>query len=104
MMLFQDPPRHARLRRLIGCAFTLSVIQNLRPFIQQTVDGLLDRMQHAGTIDLIAEFAFPLSVHVIAELLGVPATDRDLFHRWSLGLARGLEEHSVPPFFSLPST
>lgn len=95
-MLFQDAPGHARLRNLIGKAFTLSLIQNLRPRIQQIVDELLDQVR-GHTIDLITEFAFPIPVHVIAELLGVPAVHRDLFHKWSVDLLRGMELQSVEP-------
>jgi pimeloyl-[acyl-carrier protein] synthase len=96
-MLFQDAPGHVRLRTLIGKAFTLSLIQSLRPRIQQIVDELLDRARDTHAIDLIAEFAFPLPLHAIAELLGIPAIHRDLFHKWSVDVARGIELQSVNP-------
>ena len=96
-MLFQDAPGHARLRTLIGKAFTPSLIQSLRPRIQQIVDELLDRAQGTHAIDLIAEFAFPLPLHTIAELLGVPAAHRDLFHKWSVDVSRGMELQSAGP-------
>src|SRR5262249_11942219 len=96
-MRFQDPPRHTRLRNLIGKAFTLSLIQSLRPHIQQIVNDLLDRVRQTHAMDLIADFASPLPVQVIAEALGVPATDRDLFHKWSLDVARGTEAPPVAP-------
>jgi cytochrome P450 len=90
-MRFQAPPRHTRLRRLIGEVLTASLIHSLRPRIQRLADDLLDRVQDDHTMDLIADFAIPLPLAVIAELLGVPDDDRDLFHLWSLDVARGNE-------------
>jgi cytochrome P450 len=98
-MLFQDPPSHTRLRMLVGKAFSLSLIQSLRPHIQRIVDGLLARVRDAGAIDLIADFAFPLPVSVIVEMLGVPPADRDLFRTWSLDIARGMETPPASPVF-----
>src|SRR6266852_666411 len=71
-MLFMDPPDHTRLRGLVSKAFTPRVVQGLRPHIQQIVDGLLERVEDAGSMDLIEEFAYPLPVIVICEMLGVP--------------------------------
>jgi cytochrome P450 len=96
-MLFQDSPGHLRLRTLIGKAFTLSLIQNLRPHIQQVVDDLIDRLRDTRSIDLIAGFAFPLPVHVIVQLLGVPAVDCDLFLKWASDIASGMEGQSPAP-------
>lgn len=90
-MLFQDPPEHTRLRALVSKAFTPSLVPALRKHIQQVADGLLDRVRDVGAMDLIADFAFPLPVYVISEILGVPATDRDLFRHWSLDTVRGLD-------------
>jgi pimeloyl-[acyl-carrier protein] synthase len=90
-MLFQDPPEHTRLRALVSKAFTPSLVPALREHIQQVADGLLDRARDAGTMDLIADFAFPLPVYVISEILGVPAADRDLFRHWSLDTVHGLD-------------
>lgn len=96
-MQFQDPPNHTRLRCLIGKVFTLSLIQSLRPHIQQIVDDLLDRARDVCSMDLIADFAFPLPTHVITELMGVPTTDRGLFLKWSFDVARGMEVQSAAP-------
>jgi cytochrome P450 len=98
-MLFQDPPSHARLRTLVCKAFSLSLIQSLRPHIQRIVDGLLARVRDTGAIDLIADSAFPLPVYVIVEMLGVPPADRDLFCTWSLDIARGMETPPASPVF-----
>jgi pimeloyl-[acyl-carrier protein] synthase len=98
-MLFQDPPDHTRLRALVSEAFTPSLVPALREHIQQVADGLLERLRDAGAMDLIADFAFPLPVYVISEILGVPAADRDLFRHWSLDIARGLDSPPTSPSF-----
>jgi cytochrome P450 PksS len=82
-MLTTDPPDHTRLRNLVTKAFTPAMIENLRPRIQQIADELLDAVQHKGRMDLIADFAFPLPITVICEMLGVPRDDRQKFHAWT---------------------
>jgi cytochrome P450 len=82
-MIGTDPPEHTRLRRLVSRAFTARRIEALRPRVAQITDDLLDRMAPRGRADLIAEFALPLPITVIGELLGVPAADRDRFRAWS---------------------
>ena len=84
-MLESDPPDHTRLRSLANHAFTVRAITAMRPRIQQLVDDLLDRVEEQGDVDLVATFAYPLPVIVIAELLGVPPEDRDRIRRWSAG-------------------
>src|SRR5579859_2492244 len=72
-MLVSDPPDHTRLRALVQKAFTPRIIEQLRPRVVTIVGELLDRIaQRAAPFDLIADFAYPLPVVVIAELLGVP--------------------------------
>ncbi len=96
-MLDRDPPDHTRLRSLVSKAFTPRVVERLRPHIQEIVDGLLDRVEGAGAMDLIEQFAYPLPVMVICELLGVPVEDHERFKEWSLDLARGLDAIMLPP-------
>jgi cytochrome P450 len=96
-MLDRDPPDHTRLRGLVSKAFTPRVVEALRPRIQQIVDGLLDRLEGATSMDLIADFAYPLPVIVICEMLGVPVEDRDRFKEWGLDIARGLDAIWLPP-------
>lgn len=86
-MLFKDPPDHTRLRTLVNKAFTPRVVESLRTRIQAIVDELLDEVEARREMDVIAEFAYPLPVRVIAELLGVPPEDRDTFKTWSRGVA-----------------
>ncbi|CAA9535115.1 MAG: Putative cytochrome P450 hydroxylase [uncultured Thermomicrobiales bacterium] len=83
MMLFADPPRHTRLRGLVNRAFTPRVVDALRGRVQAVIDGLLDAVVPAGRMDVVADLAYPLPTVVIAELLGVPAADRDLLKAWS---------------------
>jgi hypothetical protein len=85
-ILWQNPPDHTRLRRLVNKAFTPGVVNALRPKIQAIVDDLLHAAQERGGADLIADLAYPLPVQVIAELVGVPLEDRDSFRTWSLDL------------------
>jgi cytochrome P450 len=76
-MLFRDPPDHTRLRSLVNRAFTPRVIEGMRQQIQSVVDGLLDRVERRGEMDVIAELAYPLPVTVICDMLGVPAGDHE---------------------------
>ncbi|WP_199487300.1 cytochrome P450 family protein [Actinomadura spongiicola] len=85
-MLATDPPDHTRLRRLAAPAFTASAVDRLRPRIQQITDQLLGAIAPKGAADLINEFAVPLPVTVICELLGVPEHDRPQLRRWSNAL------------------
>ena len=82
-MLNLDPPDHTRLRALVNKAFTGQMVTQLEPRIQMIADQLLDQVQHQGQMDLIEDFAFPLPMIVIAELLGIPPRDRLRFRNWS---------------------
>jgi cytochrome P450 len=82
-MLNKDGADHRRLRKLVTKAFTPRMVEQLRPRIQQIADELIDAMESRGEMDLVDEFAFPLPITVIAELLGIPVADRDRFRRWT---------------------
>ena len=96
-MLDRDPPDHTRLRSLVSKAFTPRVVEGLRPHIQQIVDGLIARVADRGEMDLIEDFAYPIPVIVICQMLGVPMEDRDRFRAWGLDIARGLDSILLPP-------
>jgi cytochrome P450 len=96
-MLDRDPPDHTRLRSLVSKAFTPRVVEVLRPHIREIVDGLLDAVAPAHTMDLIEDFAYPLPVIVICEMLGVPVEDHETFTQWGLDVARGLDAIMLPP-------
>jgi cytochrome P450 len=82
-MLDLDPPDHTRLRSLVHKAFTPSLVEQMRSRTRTVADELLDRVVWTGEIDLIKDFALPLPMTIITEILGVPAKDHDKFHRWS---------------------
>jgi cytochrome P450 len=88
-----DPPDHTRLRNAVSKVFTARAVQDLRPLIQRTVDDLLDQRM-SGELDVVSEFAYPLSVTVISHLLGIPPEDRSQVARWSEGLIRILNATS----------
>ena len=89
-MLFLDAPAHTRLRGLASVAFTPRRVERLRAHIQEIVDGLLDRVVHAGRADLIADVAEPMPAIVTAELMGVPVADHDQLKSWSADFAEML--------------
>jgi len=76
-----DPPQHRKLRTLVSQAFTPKVVAGLEPRIAELTTDLLDRVDER--FDLIDALAYPLPVVVIAELLGIPASDRQLFRTWA---------------------
>ena len=82
-MLNRDGDDHRRLRRLVTKAFTPKMVEQLRPRIQAIADELLDAVEPRGQMDLSADYAFPLPITVIAELLGVPHSDHARFQEWS---------------------
>ena len=75
----QDPPAHTRIRQLVQQAFTRAAIDEQRPRITQLVDELIDAGLAAGRLDLVTELAFPLTITIASEMLGIPADARDLF-------------------------
>lgn len=83
-VFYSDPPYHTHLRGLMNHAFTPRRVERLRPYVQRTVNELVDSAQsNSGTVDVIHNLAYPLPVMVIAELLGLPASDRERFKQWS---------------------
>jgi cytochrome P450 len=82
-MLDLDAPDHTRLRALVHKAFTPRLIEQLRGRVQTLCNELLDATQRRGHMDLIQDYALPLPMTIIAEMLGVPASDQGKFHRWS---------------------
>ncbi len=95
-MVFRDPPNHTRLKTLVNKVFSPRVVENLRPAIVEIADGLLDRISANGAMDLVDEFAFPLPVIVIGDLLGVDSNDRALFREWALALQHASASRLTP--------
>ncbi|NBY51418.1 MAG: cytochrome P450 [Actinobacteria bacterium] len=100
-ILDSEPPKHTRLRGLVLKAFNRNRIEGLRPAIQKITDELLDEIElTSGTFDLIADFAEPLPVKVIALLLGFPVEDEHLLRPWSQSIVKMYEvnpprEHQI---------
>jgi cytochrome P450 len=90
-MLSKDPPDHTRLRSLVNQAFTPNRVRDLEPRILYIADELIHRVQSRGEMDFMADFALPLPVIVIAELLGVPPEDRGTFRAWSNQIVTGVD-------------
>jgi len=91
-LLDLDPPDHTRLRALVHKGFTPRIIENLRRRIQEIADDLLDAIDGQREFDLLEAYGFPLPITVIAELLGVPAADRNRFRAWTKALLFGINE------------
>ena len=89
-MLFLDPPSHGRVRGLASKAFTPRRVEVLRSHIQDITNSLLDAVQDKGSMDIIADLAYPLPAIVTAEMLGVPTSDWRLLTAWSADFAQVL--------------
>lgn len=90
-MITLDPPDHTRLRRLVNRAFGPRAIASLAPRVEQLARELIAPLTRGEAFDWMDQFARPLPVVVIAELLGIPMADRHRFRHWSEALARTLE-------------
>ena len=98
MMIFMDPPRHDRLRKLVSRVFTPRRIAELEPFVRDLAAKLLDPLARAGGGDFVVDFSTPLPMDVIFTLLGVPEPDRRQVREWiDLSLARDPGTDAVPP-------
>jgi cytochrome P450 len=91
-----DPPDHTRMRKLVNKVFVPRRIEELRPDVQRLVADLLDRLAAGREADLVAQYAAPLPVQVICELLGIPAGDRDSYRGWADAFAAGIGSPVFP--------
>lgn len=96
-ILFMDPPKHKQMRDLVSKAFTPKAIQELMPRIQSIAEHLLNAVPE-NAMDVTRDFATPLPVIVIAELLGAPKEDRELFKHWSDVLVESADDLSDEAF------
>jgi cytochrome P450 len=95
-LVFNDPPLHTRVRKLIMGALTRRAIAEMEPGLVRLVDGLLDRVEAKGGGDLIEDFAAAIPVEIIGNLLGVPHEDRGPLRGWSLAILGALEPKLTP--------
>lgn len=86
-LIFMDPPEHTRLRKLLNKGFSAQAVEGLRPQVEAIVDRMLKPLQHGSEIDLMSEFANPMPVRIILEMLGIPQELRDTFVDWSRAIA-----------------
>ena len=82
-LIAKDPPDHRKLRNLVNQAFTPRAVTRLSDRITQITQELLDQVRLQGKMDIVSDIAFPLPAKVIAELLGVPSEDWNIFQRWA---------------------
>lgn len=90
-LVFNDPPYHTRVRKLLAPAFTPRALRALQTRVEAQVDHLLDRAEDRGRMDLIADLASALPVQLIGDMLGVPQDERDPLRGWSLAILGALE-------------
>lgn len=95
-LVFNDPPLHTRVRKLIMGALTRRAIDGMEPGLVTLVDSLLDRLSRQGGGDLIDDFASAIPVEIIGNLLGVPHEDRKPLRGWSLAILGALEPRLTP--------
>ncbi len=97
-LIYVDPPRHEQYRKLVNRAFTPRRVATLEPRVRQLTVELLDNIDPGRPADLVDALCAPLPMLVIAELLGLPAEDRENFRRWSdaiMEAATGLTEENA---------
>jgi cytochrome P450 len=95
-LVFNDPPLHTRVRRIIAGALTPRAIAEMEEGLIAVVDTLLDRIESKGRADVVAEFASVIPVEIIGNLLGVPHGERESLRRWSLAILGALEPAPTP--------
>jgi cytochrome P450 len=95
-LVFNDPPYHSRVRKLLAPAFTPRSLMALQPRIEALVDRLLDRAAARGGMDLIADFAAAVPIQLVGDMLGVPETERGPLRGWSLAILGALEPVLTP--------
>ena len=86
-LIFMDPPEHTRLRKLLNKGFSAAAVEGLRPQVEAIVDQMLKPLQPGSEVDLMREFANPMPVRIILEMLGIPQELRDTFVEWSRAIA-----------------
>ena len=90
-LVFNDPPYHTRVRKLLAPAFTPRALRALQPRIEALVDRLLEAAAARGEIDLIADFAAAIPIQLIGDMLGIPPDEREPLRGWSLAILGALE-------------
>jgi len=95
-LVFNDPPGHTRMRRLLAPFFAVQTLRRMEERVAAMVDDLLDAAQQRGTIDAVADFALPIPLNLVGDLLGVPRGDREPLRAWANLILGGLEPMRTP--------
>jgi hypothetical protein len=103
-LVFNDPPYHTRVRKLLAPAFAPRALKALQPRIEALVDRLLDRAAARGQIDLIGDFAAAIPLQLIGDMLGIPDDERGPLREWSLAILGALEPVLSPEQFGRGTT
>ena len=98
-LVFNDPPYHTRVRKLLAPAFTPRALRALETRIEALVDRLLDAAAERGEIDVIADFAAAIPIQLIGDMLGIPQDERAPLRGWSLAILGALEPVLSPQQF-----
>ncbi len=99
----RDGSDHRRLRNLVQVAFTPKRVRQMEDVAQTTVERILDEAEHRGELELIADFALPLPLLIISEMMGVPEADRADFQRWTSALAASFAKGITGVLWAIPS-
>jgi cytochrome P450 PksS len=97
-MVYKDDPDHARLRRLVNKAFTPRMVQLMAEDMELIVDDLLHGLSRGDVVDLVSDFAIPLPLSVISNMLGVTGTEREQFHDLTARFVASVGSGSLPAF------
>ena len=95
-MLFKDPPEHARLRRIAAPVFSLRAVLGMRPRIEALIAAALARIPDSGSYDIVSDFSSPLSIDIVADLMGVPEQDHPLVRGWVREITLSLDLVRTP--------
>jgi unspecific monooxygenase len=88
-----EPPRHTRLRRLVSQAFTRRSSETFRPRLEEAADRILDSVLEQGSMEVIDDYATPIPVAMIAELMGIPGQDHEQLLRWSDAIVKVFDKN-----------
>jgi len=96
-LIFMDAPEHTRLRKLLNKGFAPAAVEGVRPQVEAIIDRMLTPLERGSEVELMSEFANPMPVRIISEMLGVPQELHDTFVEWSRAIAvfRGNPERTV---------
>jgi hypothetical protein len=95
-LVFNDPPLHTRVRRLVNGALTPRAIAHIQPDLESLIDRLIDTLAAKDSVDLIEGFAAAIPIEVVGNLLGVPHEERSPLRNWSLAILGALEPRVTP--------